>query len=45
MLVEYPPDFFELLIDVEVSDANNMSDIVAALRATSAVRDVERASH
>ena len=44
-VIDRSPDFFELLIDVEVSDANNMSDIVAALRATSAVRDVERASH
>ncbi|MBE89748.1 MAG: bifunctional (p)ppGpp synthetase/guanosine-3',5'-bis(diphosphate) 3'-pyrophosphohydrolase [Rhodospirillaceae bacterium] len=44
-VIDRSPDFFELIIDVEVSDSNHMSDIIAALRATSAVRDVERAGH
>ena len=44
-VIDRSPDFFELLIDIEVSDTNHMSDIIAALRATSAVRDVERTSH
>ena len=44
-VIDRSPDFFELLIDIEVSDTNHMSDNIAALRATSAVRDVERTSH
>jgi guanosine-3',5'-bis(diphosphate) 3'-pyrophosphohydrolase len=44
-VIDRSPDFFELLIDLEVTDTQHMSDLVAALRATSVVRDVERASH
>ena len=36
-------DFFEMLIDVEVRDANHLTDIIAALRASSFVNSVERA--
>ena len=34
---------FELFVDIEVSDAGHMSDIIAALRATEVVRGAERA--
>lgn len=37
------PDFFNLVIDVEVSDLKHLSNIVAALRATPQVNSVERA--
>ncbi len=36
------PDFFEMLVDVEVRDAKHLVDIIAALRATPAVSTVER---
>lgn len=36
------PDFFEMLVDVEVHDAKHLVDIIAALRATPAVSMVER---
>ena len=36
-------DFFEMLIDVEVRDAKHLTDIIAALRASSFVNSVERA--
>jgi guanosine-3',5'-bis(diphosphate) 3'-pyrophosphohydrolase len=39
------PDFFEVLVDVEVGDASHMADIVAALRANEVVREAERAGH
>ncbi|HAT36701.1 MAG TPA: hypothetical protein DCS82_13385 [Rhodospirillaceae bacterium] len=42
-IIDRSPDFFELFIDIEVDDSRHMSDIVAALRATEVVRDVERA--
>ncbi len=35
-------DFFEMVIDVEVTDAAHLTDIIAALRATSAVSSVDR---
>ncbi len=36
-------DFFEMLIDVEVSDVKHLTDIIAALRATPVIASVERA--
>jgi GTP diphosphokinase / guanosine-3',5'-bis(diphosphate) 3'-diphosphatase len=37
------PDFFDLLVDVEVKDTKHLTSIIAALRANSAVTSVERA--
>jgi len=42
-ITDRSPDFFELFVDIEVSDAGHMSDIIAALRATEVVRGAERA--
>lgn len=36
-------DFFEMLIDIEVSDVRMLNDIIAGLRATTAINSVERA--
>ncbi len=36
-------DFFEMLIDVEVTDLKHLGDIIAALRATPVITSVERA--
>ena len=36
-------DFFEMILDIEVADAAHLSEIIAALRVTSAVNSVERA--
>jgi GTP pyrophosphokinase len=36
-------DFFEMLIDIEVGDIKQLTDIIAALRATSVINSVERA--
>jgi len=38
-------DFFELMVDVEVSDVRHLTNIIAALRATPVVNSVERARH
>ncbi|WP_142846968.1 bifunctional (p)ppGpp synthetase/guanosine-3',5'-bis(diphosphate) 3'-pyrophosphohydrolase [Telmatospirillum sp. J64-1] len=37
------PDFFEMIIDVEVRDVKHLTHIIAALRATPAINSVERA--
>jgi GTP pyrophosphokinase len=37
------PDFFDMLVDVEVRDTAHLADIVAALRACQGVASVERA--
>jgi GTP pyrophosphokinase len=37
------PEFFDLLIDIEVLDVKHLAGIIAALRATAAVNNVERA--
>jgi len=39
------PDFFEMLIDIDVRDAKHLTNIVAALRATPVVTEVERAKN
>ncbi|MBB3064452.1 MULTISPECIES: bifunctional (p)ppGpp synthetase/guanosine-3',5'-bis(diphosphate) 3'-pyrophosphohydrolase [Limibacillus] len=36
------PDFFEMLVDVEVKDAKHLVDIIAALRASPSVSSVDR---
>ena len=37
------PDFFDLLIDIEVRDVRHLTNIIAALRATPSIASVERA--
>ncbi|MBI1272580.1 MAG: RelA/SpoT family protein [Alphaproteobacteria bacterium] len=37
------PDFFDLLVDVEVKDVKHLNAVIAALRANTAVTSVERA--
>ncbi|HLB06860.1 MAG TPA: bifunctional (p)ppGpp synthetase/guanosine-3',5'-bis(diphosphate) 3'-pyrophosphohydrolase [Alphaproteobacteria bacterium] len=37
------PDFFEMVLDVEVEDVKHLTNIVAALRAVPAISSVERA--
>jgi GTP pyrophosphokinase len=36
------PDFFDVLVDVEVKDVKHLTNIIAALRASGAVNSVER---
>jgi guanosine-3',5'-bis(diphosphate) 3'-pyrophosphohydrolase len=36
------PEFFDVLVDVEVSDVKHLTNIVAALRANAAINSVER---
>jgi GTP diphosphokinase / guanosine-3',5'-bis(diphosphate) 3'-diphosphatase len=36
-------DFFEILVDIEVSDVRHLTNIIAALRATPVINSVERA--
>jgi GTP diphosphokinase / guanosine-3',5'-bis(diphosphate) 3'-diphosphatase len=42
-IVNRSTDFFEMLIDIEVGDVKQLTDIIAALRATSVINSVERA--
>jgi len=35
-------DFFDMIFDIEVADARHLTNIVAAMRASKAVKDVER---
>ena len=37
------PDFFEIMIDIEVADVKHLTTIIAALRATPVINSVERA--
>ena len=37
------PDFFDMMLDIEVNDAKHLADITAALRATPEVSTVDRA--
>lgn len=39
------PDFFELLVDVEVQNIKHLNNIIAALRASTAVTSVERSKN
>ena len=42
-IVHRSVDFFEMLIDIEVADVKQLTDIMAALRATQVINSVERA--
>ncbi len=37
------PDFFDIMLDIEVRDVRHLTDIIAALRATPVINSVERA--
>ena len=37
------PDFFDMMLDIEVRDVRHLTDIIAALRATPVINTVERA--
>jgi GTP pyrophosphokinase len=37
------PDFFEILVDIEVQDVRHLTNIIAALRATPVINSVDRA--
>ncbi len=37
------PDFFEMMVDIEVRDVKHLTNIMAALRATPVINSVERA--
>jgi GTP pyrophosphokinase len=41
-ILDRSPDFFEMLVDIEVRDVRHLTNIVAALRAMSEVSEVER---
>ena len=42
-ITDRSPEFFEMLIDIEVADVKQLTNIIAALRATSVINSVERA--
>ncbi|MBF0248137.1 MAG: bifunctional (p)ppGpp synthetase/guanosine-3',5'-bis(diphosphate) 3'-pyrophosphohydrolase [Alphaproteobacteria bacterium] len=42
-IVSRSPDFYEMLVDVEVNDVKHLSEIIAALRATPVINAIERA--
>ncbi len=42
-IVGRSPEFFEMLVDLEVRDLSHLGDIIAALRASPHIRSVERA--
>ena len=42
-ITDRSPDFFEMLIDIEVADVKQLTNIIAALRATPVINTVERA--
>ncbi len=37
------PEFFDMLIDIEVRDVKHLTDVIAALRANPSINSVERA--
>jgi GTP diphosphokinase / guanosine-3',5'-bis(diphosphate) 3'-diphosphatase len=37
------PDFFEIMIDIEVGDVKHLTTIIAALRSNPVINSVERA--
>jgi GTP pyrophosphokinase/guanosine-3',5'-bis(diphosphate) 3'-pyrophosphohydrolase len=41
-LAKRTEDFFDMVFDVEVADAQHLTNIVAAMRTSKAVKDVER---
>ena len=42
-IVNRQADFFEMLVDVEVRDLRHLSHVIAALRATEGIHQVDRA--
>jgi GTP pyrophosphokinase len=38
-------DFFEMIVDIEVRNVRHLTNIIAALRATTSISSVERARH
>jgi len=42
-IINRSTDFFEILIDIEVKDLKHLTNIIAALRASPVINDVERA--
>lgn len=42
-IVNRTPEFFDLLMDIEVHDVKHLTDIIAALRATPVINTIERA--
>ncbi|GAB5388663.1 MAG: bifunctional (p)ppGpp synthetase/guanosine-3',5'-bis(diphosphate) 3'-pyrophosphohydrolase [Alphaproteobacteria bacterium] len=42
-IIDRQTDFWTMLVDVEVTDAQQLTDIIAALRATPSINSVERA--
>jgi GTP pyrophosphokinase len=41
-IINRTPEFFDVLVDIEVKDASHLTNIVAALRANSVINSVER---
>lgn len=41
-IINRTPDFFDVLVDVEVKDSSHLVNIIAALRANTAINSVER---
>lgn len=41
-IINRTPDFFDVLVDIEVKDASHLTNIIAALRANAAINSVER---
>jgi GTP diphosphokinase / guanosine-3',5'-bis(diphosphate) 3'-diphosphatase len=44
-VIDRSPDFFELLVDIEVTDVKQLNNIIAGLRATPEVHSVDRDHH
>jgi guanosine-3',5'-bis(diphosphate) 3'-pyrophosphohydrolase len=44
-VIDRSPDFFELLVDIEVTDVKQLNNIIAGLRATPEVNSVDRDHH
>ena len=42
-IVNRSPDFFEILIDIEVRDVKHLTNVIAALRASPVINEIERA--
>ena len=42
-IIDRQMDFFDMLIDIEVKNVKHLSDIIAALRASTSVNTIERA--
>ena len=43
-ITDRSPEFFDMLIDIEVRDVKHLTNVIAALRASSSINSVERAS-